>query len=82
MQMVQMRGGGNSKPGLGAGSSGGWAQRNEERVPSPPPPPPPPYTADVFFMQFLESQRNMEQMQRNMEEALRNIANNTRRGDN
>jgi len=82
MQMVQTRGGGNSNPGLGAGSSRGGAHRNEERVPSPPPPPPPPYTADVFFAQFLGSQRNMEQMQCNMEEALRNIADNTRRGDN
>jgi len=36
----------------------------------------------MFFVQFLGSQRNMEQMQRNMEEALRNIADNTRRGDN
>ena len=80
MQMVQTRGGANSNPGLGAGSFGGGAQRNEERVRSPPPPPS--YTADVFFPQFLESQRNMEQMQRNMEEALRNIADNTCRGDN
>jgi len=80
--MVQTRGGGNSNPELGAGASGGGAQRNEERAPSPPPPPPPPYTADVFFAQFLGSQRNMEQMQRNMEEALRNIADNTRCEDN
>ena len=36
----------------------------------------------MFFVQFLGSQRNMEQMQRNMEEALRNIADNTGRGDN
>jgi len=42
----------------------------------------PPYTADVFFVQFLWSQRNMEQMQRNLEEALRNITDNTCRGDN
>ena len=82
MQMVQTRGGGSSNPGLGAGTSGGGAQRIEDRAPTPPPPPPPPYTADVFFAQFLGSQRNMEQMQRNMEEALRNIADNTRRGDN
>jgi hypothetical protein len=26
----------------------------------PPPPPPPPYTTEQFFMQFLGSQRNME----------------------
>jgi len=82
MQVVQTRGGGNSNPGLGAGTSGGGARRNEDRTPSPPPPPPPPYTADVFFAQFLGSQRNMEQMQRNMEEALRNIADNTHRGVN
>jgi len=82
MQMVQTRGGGNSNPGLGACTSGGGAQRNEERAPSPPPPPHPPYTADMFFTQFLGSQRNMEQMQHNMEEALRNVADNTRRGDN
>jgi len=82
MQMVQTRGGGNSNPGLGAATSGGGVQRNEERAPSLPPPPPPPYTADVFFTQFLGSQRNMEQMQHNTEEALRNIADNTRRGDN
>jgi len=80
--MVQTRGGGNSNPGLGAGTSRGGAHRNEERAPSPPPPPPPSYTADVFFAQFLGSQRNMEQMQRNMEEALCNIADNTLRGDN
>jgi len=82
MQMVQTRGGGNSNPGLRAGTSGGGDQRNEERAPSSPPPPPPLYTVDVFFMQFLGSQRNMEQMQRNMEEALCNITDNTHRGDN
>jgi len=80
--MVQTRGGGNSNPGLGAGSSGGGAHRNEERAPSPPPPPPPLYTADVFFAQFLGSQRNMEKTQRNIEEALRNITDNTCRGNN
>jgi len=66
MQMVQTRGEGNSNPGLGAGSTGGGAQRNEERVPSLPPPPPPPYTAYMFFAQFLGSQHNMEQMQHNI----------------
>jgi len=73
MPMVQTRGGGNSNPGVGECSSRGGARRNEERAPSPPPPPP--YTADLFFAQFLGSQRNME-------EALRNITDNTRRGDN
>ena len=33
-------------------------------------------------MQFLGSQRNMEQMQQNMEAALRNIADSTHRGAN
>jgi len=66
--MVQTRGGGNSNPGLGAGTSRGGARWNEDRAPSTPPPPPPLYTADVFFAQFLGSQRN--------------IADNTRRGDN
>jgi hypothetical protein len=75
--MVQTRGGGNSNPGAIEGSSGGEACRNEERAP-----PPPPYTADMFFAQFLGSQRNMEQMQRNMEAALCNIADNARGGDN
>jgi len=73
---------GNCNLGAGEGSSGGGARRNEERAPSLPPPPPPPNTTDVFFAQFLGSQRNMEQMQRNMEAALRNIADNTRLGDN
>ena len=82
MHMVQTRGGGNSNPGVGEGSSGGGARINDDRAPTPPPPPRPPYTADMFFVQFLGSQRNMEQMQRNMEEALRNIADNTHRGDN
>jgi hypothetical protein len=59
---------------------GGSATRNENH--DPPPPPPPPYTAEQFFAQFLESQRNMENMQQNMEAALRNIADNTRHGLN
>ena len=80
--MVQTRGGGNSNPGVGEGFSGGGARRNEDRAPTLPPPLPAPYNADVFFAQFLGSQRNMEQMQRNMEEALHNIADNTHRGDN
>ena len=82
MQMVRTRDRGNPNPGAGEGSSGGGARRNEERAPSPPPPPPPPYTAEVFFTQFLGSQRNKEQMQQNMEAALRNMANNTRCGAN
>jgi len=82
MQTVETRGRGNSNPGVGEDFFRGGARRNEDRAPTPPPPPPPPYTADVFFAQFLGSQRNMEQMQRNMEEALRNIADNTCRGDN
>jgi hypothetical protein len=63
-----------------ATEAGGSAAGNENR--DPPPPPPPPYTAKQFFVQFLGSQRNMENMQQNMEAALRNIADNTRRGLN
>jgi hypothetical protein len=63
-----------------ATEAGGSVARNENR--DPPPPPPPPYTTEQFFAQFLESQRNMENMQQNMETALRNIVDNTRRGLN
>jgi hypothetical protein len=45
-------------------------------------PPPPPLTAEVFFAQFLGSQRNAEQSQKNMKEFLRAIANNVQRGNN
>jgi hypothetical protein len=45
----------------GAVGAGGSATRNENS--DPPPPPPPPYTVEQFFVQFLESQRNMENMQ-------------------
>jgi hypothetical protein len=44
--------------------------------------PPPPLTAEVFFAQFLRSQRNAEQSQKNMEDFLRTIANNVQRGNN
>jgi hypothetical protein len=63
-----------------ATEAGGSAAGNENR--DPPPPPPPPYTTEQFFAQFLESQRNMENMQQNMEAALRSIADNTRHGVN
>jgi hypothetical protein len=45
-------------------------------------PPPPPLTAEVFFAQFLGSQRNAEQSQKNMEDFLCTIANNVQRGNN
>jgi hypothetical protein len=60
--------------------AGGSAAENENH--DPPPSPPPPYTAEQFFVQFLRSQRNMENMQQNMEATLRNIADNTHRGLN
>jgi hypothetical protein len=45
-------------------------------------PHPPPLAAEVFFAQFLGSQRNAEQSQKNMEDFLRTIANNVQRGNN
>jgi hypothetical protein len=38
--------------------------------------PPPPLTVEVFFAQFLGSQRNAEQLQKNMEDFMCTIANN------
>jgi hypothetical protein len=73
MQMVDSR-----HSVAGATRAGGSATRNENH--DSPPPPPPPYTVEQFFMQFLGSQRNMENMQQNMEAVLRNIANNTHHG--
>jgi hypothetical protein len=64
-----------------ATEAGGSATGNKDRDPLPPPPPPP-YTAKQFFAQFLESQRNMENMQQNIEAALHNIVDNTHRGLN
>jgi hypothetical protein len=71
MQMVDTR-----RSVAGAAGAGGSATGNENR--DPPPPPSPPYTAKQFFVQFLGSQRNMENMQQNMEAVLHNIVDNTR----
>ena len=60
MQMVDTR---RTVGASGASGSGGHTEDNHEA----PPPPPPPYTADQFFAQFLNSQRNIEA-------ALRHIA--------
>ena len=57
----------NNRRDDGASGSGG----HNEGLPNPPP-----YTAEMFFAQFLGSQRNMENLQRHMEENLRNIAAN------
>jgi len=71
MQMVQTRGRGNPNPGAGKVllevGLAGMRKIAPSPSPSPRPPPPPSYTAEVFFAQFLGSQRNMEQMQQNME---------------
>jgi hypothetical protein len=70
--------------GNGAGAGGGGANNVNHQEPQPEPqlPPPPPLTAEVFFAQFLGSQRNAEQSQRNMEDFLRTIAENVQRGNN
>jgi hypothetical protein len=62
--------------GAGAGGSGANNANHNEPQAEPQLPPPPPLTAEVFFAQFLESQRNAEQSQKNMEDFLRTIANN------
>jgi hypothetical protein len=61
--------------------AGGSATGNKDRDP-PPPSPLPPYTTKQFFVQFLKSQCNMENMQQNMKVALHNIVDNTHRGLN
>jgi hypothetical protein len=68
--------------GVGAGGSGANNANHNEPHPEPHLPPPPPLTAEVFFAQFLGSQRNAEQSQKNMEDFLRIIANNVQRGNN
>jgi hypothetical protein len=71
--------GGNS---AGAGGSGANNVNHNEPHPEPHLSPPPPLTVEVFFAQFLGSQRNAEQSQKNMEDFLRTIANNVQRGNN
>jgi hypothetical protein len=68
--------------GARAGGSGANNANHNELHPEPHLPPPPPLTAEVFFAQFLGSQRNAEQSQKNMEDFLRTIANNVQRGNN
>jgi hypothetical protein len=68
--------------GDGAGGSGANNVNHNEPHPEPHLPPPPPLTAEVFFAQFLGSQRNAKQSQKNMEDFLRTIANNVQRGNN
>jgi hypothetical protein len=68
--------------GVGAGGGGASNVNHQEPQPKPQLPPPPPLTAEVFFAQFLGSQRNAEQSQRNMEDFLRTIAENVQRGNN
>jgi hypothetical protein len=70
---VAAKTGGN---GAGAGGSGENNINQNEPHPEPHLPPPPPLTAEVFFAQFLGSQRNVELSQRIMEDFLRTIANN------
>jgi hypothetical protein len=47
--------------GAGEGGSGENNVNHNEPQPEPHLPPPPPLTAEVFFVQFLGSQRNTEQ---------------------
>jgi hypothetical protein len=68
--------------GAGAGGSGENNVNHNEPHPEPHLPPPPPLTAEVFFAQFLGSQRNAEQSQKNIEDFLRTIANNVQWGNN
>jgi hypothetical protein len=68
--------------GAGAGGSGANNANHNEPHPELHLPPPPPLTAEVFFAQFLGSQRNAEQSQKNMEDFLCTIANNVQRGNN
>jgi hypothetical protein len=87
MQMVNTRRatyeaietGGN---GAGAGGGGENNVNHNESHPEPHLSPPPPLTVEVFFAQFLESQRNVEQSQKNMKNFLRIIANNVQRSNN
>jgi hypothetical protein len=66
--------------GARAGGSGEKNVNHNEPHPEPHLPSPPPLTAEVFFAQFLGSQRNAEQSQKNMEDFLHTIANNVQRG--
>jgi hypothetical protein len=68
--------------GAGAGGSGENNVNHNEPHPEPHLSPPPPLTAQVFFAQFLGSQRNTEQSQKNMKDFMRTIANNVQRGNN
>jgi hypothetical protein len=68
--------------GAEAGGSGENNVNHNEPHPEPHLPPPPPLTVEVFFAQFLGSQRNIEQSQKNMEDFLRTIANNVQRDNN
>jgi hypothetical protein len=68
--------------GAGAGGSGANNVNHHEPQLEPHLPPPPPLTAEVFFAQFLGSQRNAEQSQKNMEDFLCTIAENVQRGNN
>jgi hypothetical protein len=62
----------------GAGGSGENNVNHNEPHPEPHLPPPPPLTAEVFFAQFLGSQRNAEQSQKNIEDFLRTITQKNR----
>jgi hypothetical protein len=66
----------------GAGGSGENNVNHNEPHPEPHLPPPPLLTTEVFFAQFLRSQRNTEQSQKNMEDFLRTFANNIQCGNN
>jgi hypothetical protein len=68
--------------GAEAGGSGKNNVNHNEPHPEPHLLPPPPLTTEIFFAQFLGSQRNAEQSQRNMEDFLRTIANKVQRGNN
>jgi hypothetical protein len=68
--------------GAGAGGSGENNINHNEPHLEPQLLPPPLLAAEVFFAQFLGSQRNAEQSQKNMEDFLRTIANNVQRGNN
>jgi hypothetical protein len=68
--------------GAGAGGSGENNVNHNEPHLEPYLLPPPPLTVEVFFAQFLGSQRNAEQSQKNMEDFLRTIANNVQHGNN
>jgi hypothetical protein len=61
--------------GARVGGSGGNNVNHNEPHPEPHLSSPP-LTVEMFFAQFLRSQRNTEQSQKNMEDFLRIIANN------